>query len=87
MSRRTWRPRNLEASNLLSPAIHPIPPKQANALLARLPEEQREVIMLKVYAGLTFKEIAETLELSANTVASRYRYAIERLREERGAAS
>jgi RNA polymerase sigma-70 factor (ECF subfamily) len=59
---------------------------EANALLARLPGEQREVIVLKVYSGLTFREIAEALGVPANTVASRYRYAIERLRESRGGA-
>ena len=45
-----------------------------------LPQEQREVIALKVDAGLTFAQIAQVLEISANTAASRYRYAVERLR-------
>ncbi len=47
--------------------------------LKRLPEEQAEVVVLKVWEGLTFAEIAEVLDESANTVASRYRYALEKL--------
>jgi RNA polymerase sigma-70 factor (ECF subfamily) len=48
--------------------------------LTALPPEQRAVIMLKIYKGRTFKEIAELLGLSQNTAASRYRYGIHRLR-------
>lgn len=45
-----------------------------------LPAEQREVVYLKVFDGLTFKEIASVCGVSANTAASRYRYGIEKLR-------
>ena len=48
---------------------------------ARLPIEQREALLLKVVDGLTFREIAKTVGVSINTAASRYRYAIEKLRE------
>lgn len=48
--------------------------------LAQLPEDQREVIVLKVFEGLTFKEIAIVCGLSMNTAASRYRYGMEKLR-------
>jgi RNA polymerase sigma-70 factor (ECF subfamily) len=51
-----------------------------------LPPEQREVIHLKVFCGMTFQEIATVVDESINTVASRYRYAIEKLRNELGAA-
>jgi RNA polymerase sigma-70 factor (ECF subfamily) len=47
-----------------------------------LPPEQREVVHLKVYEGLTFQEIADVAGESINTIASRYRYAIEKLREQ-----
>ncbi|MBW3636991.1 MAG: RNA polymerase sigma factor [Armatimonadetes bacterium] len=50
-------------------------------LLARLPLEQREVIALKVWEELTFAEIAQVVRASPNTVMSRYRYGIERLRK------
>jgi RNA polymerase sigma-70 factor (ECF subfamily) len=48
--------------------------------LRDLPADQREVIALKVYEGLTFAEIAAITHTPPNTVASRYRYAIEKLR-------
>ena len=48
--------------------------------LARLPDDQREVVMLKVFEGMTFKEIARICGLSVNTAASRYRYALSKLR-------
>ena len=50
------------------------------AALSTLPAEQREVLILKIWSELTFAEIGETLEISLNTAASRYRYAIECLR-------
>ena len=49
--------------------------------IADLPEEQREVTVLHVWADLTFSQIAEVLEISPNTAASRYRYALAKLRE------
>jgi len=51
------------------------------AALAELPEEQRAVIHLKLWEGLTFEAIAETLGIPPNTAASRYRYGIDKLRE------
>ena len=50
--------------------------------LARLPDEQREVLVMKIWGGLSFVEIAAALEISPNTAASRYRYALAKLREE-----
>lgn len=49
-------------------------------LLSQLPENQQEVVILKVYNELTFQEIADLLETSINTVTSRYRYAIDKLK-------
>jgi len=49
--------------------------------LRRLPLEQREVLTLKIWGDLTFAQIAAQLEISPNTAASRYRYALEALRE------
>lgn len=46
-----------------------------------LPADQRAVLHLKLWAGLTFEEIAATLEISPNTAASRYRYGIDKLRD------
>ena len=46
----------------------------------QLPAEQREVVYLKIFDGLTFREIASVCGISTNTAASRYRYGIEKLR-------
>ncbi|MEI6860992.1 MAG: sigma-70 family RNA polymerase sigma factor [Verrucomicrobiota bacterium] len=50
------------------------------AALTELPIEQRAVVHLKLWEGLTFAEIATALDLSANTAASRYRYGLDKLR-------
>ncbi|HLG42546.1 MAG TPA: sigma-70 family RNA polymerase sigma factor [Planctomycetota bacterium] len=55
--------------------------EEVNRALADLPREQREVVALHVYAGLTFAEIAERLGEAADTVASRYRYGLQKLKE------
>jgi len=47
----------------------------------KLPEIYREVVTLKVWGELTFAQIAEVLEISANTAASRYRYGLGELRK------
>ena len=51
------------------------------AALGDLPAEQRAVVHLKLWEGLTFEQIAELLGIPANTAASRYRYGIDKLRE------
>ena len=48
--------------------------------LGLLPQSQREVIVMKIYRQKTFWEISRFLGLSQNTVASRYRYGMEKLR-------
>jgi RNA polymerase sigma-70 factor (ECF subfamily) len=50
------------------------------AALALLPDEQREIVTLHVYGQLKFREIAELVGDSINTVTSRYRYALRALR-------
>lgn len=50
-------------------------------LLHYLPGEQKEVIHLRCYAGLSFKEIAEQTEVSINTALGRMRYALINLRK------
>jgi RNA polymerase sigma-70 factor (ECF subfamily) len=49
--------------------------------LAELPEEQRAVVVMKIWGGLSFPQIASALEVSPNTVASRYRYALNKLQQ------
>jgi RNA polymerase sigma-70 factor (ECF subfamily) len=54
---------------------------ELSAALAELPAEQHAVAHLKLWGGLTFGEIAAALEIPPNTAASRYRYALDKLRD------
>src|SRR6266403_434328 len=51
------------------------------AAVQRLPHEQREVLVMKIWNELTFAEIAGALGISQNTAASRYRYALANLKK------
>lgn len=53
---------------------------QLTAALQQLGEEQREVVVLKVKAGLKFRQIAALQGVSVNTAQGRYRYGIDKLR-------
>jgi len=48
--------------------------------LTELPQEQREVVIMKEYEGLKFREIADVLNISENTVKSRMYYALDELK-------
>ena len=48
--------------------------------LGQLPSEQREVVLLHIRTGLTFKQIAALQHISINTAQGRYRYGLEKLR-------
>ena len=50
-------------------------------LVEMLPDEQREVVMLRYFSGLSFKEIAEQTNVSINTALGRMRYALINLRK------
>jgi RNA polymerase sigma-70 factor, ECF subfamily len=52
----------------------------ASAALNRIAPDDRELVELKIFAGLTFREIAEVTSLPQATVATRYRRALEQLR-------
>ncbi|MHC4657282.1 MAG: RNA polymerase sigma factor, partial [Planctomycetota bacterium] len=54
--------------------------RQLNNALAQLPYEQREVIILYLQGGMKFKTISESQGVSINTVQSRYRYGLDKLR-------
>ena len=49
-------------------------------LVELLPAEQREVVMMRYFSGLSFKEIAEQTDVSINTALGRMRYALINLR-------
>ena len=54
--------------------------RDVRALVELLPAEQREVVMLRYFSGLSFKDIAEQTEVSINTALGRMRYALINLR-------
>lgn len=56
--------------------------ERLNGAVLRLPEEQREVFLMRLMAGMSFREIGETVGAPENTVKSRMRYALDKLREE-----
>lgn len=56
--------------------------EKLNKMLDKLPEEQREVVVLRHFGELSFKEIAELTKTSLNTCLGRMRYALINLRKE-----
>jgi RNA polymerase sigma-70 factor (ECF subfamily) len=72
MEKNSWFDRSMERNerrDALLKAVH------------LLPFEQKEVITLKIWGEQTFDEIAKTLGISLNTAASRYRYAMSKLKK------
>ena len=49
--------------------------------MSTLPLEQREVLVMKIWGDLSFREIGKTLDIPLSTAASRYRYALDALRQ------
>ncbi len=54
--------------------------RDVRALVELLPDEQREVVIMRYFSGLSFKEIAEQTDVSINTALGRMRYALINLR-------
>jgi DNA-directed RNA polymerase specialized sigma24 family protein len=48
--------------------------------LQLLPQDQREVIVLKIWHQHTFEEIGKLIDISPNTAAGRYRYGLQKLK-------
>lgn len=86
--RRSARTRRAESAatdsvGLFARAADPDENTFADALsiaMRDLPEDQRAVVHLKLWEGMTFESIAGVLDLPLNTAASRYRYGIDKLR-------
>jgi RNA polymerase sigma-70 factor, ECF subfamily len=75
---------NQSGTPLLVPRRSDASPEERLALdrgIRQLPPEQREVLHLHAFEGMTFQEIANVSGASVNTVAARYRYALEKLRK------
>ena len=89
MRRRGTRDRNherlaAETVDVFAPAGDPDEPEFRKALthaLGELPSDQRAVVHLKLWEGLTFDAISNALNIPLNTAASRFRYGLDKLRE------
>ena len=89
MRRRGTRDRTKEnfAAEIISPFAPAKDPDEQTfraelaVALAELPPDQRAVVHLKLWEGLTFEQIADALDIPQNTAASRYRYGLDKLRE------
>jgi len=62
-------------------ADEPVLDAELERAVKALPPNLREVVVLKVWSELTFQQVADALEIPLNTAASRYRYALDHLRE------
>ena len=88
MRRRTARAKNseragLDVENLFAPSADPDETVFRQALsgaMGELPPDQRAIVHLKLWEGLTFEAIADVLDIPPNTAASRYRYGLDKLR-------
>lgn len=80
----------LELSQVKPGGLNSVDPEQSAILseesqllteaLARVPLEQREVIILRLKGGMRFKEIADLQDVSLGTVQARYKYGLDKLR-------
>jgi len=55
--------------------------KHLQRALREIPDDQRQIVVLHIWGDLTFSQIAAVLNINSNTAASRFRYAIGKLRE------
>ncbi len=73
----------LQSSDLNQPEFSAVSNEESQKLssaMAKLPYEQREVIMLHLQGGMMFTQIAKLQDVSVNTLRSRYRYGLDKLR-------
>jgi RNA polymerase sigma-70 factor, ECF subfamily len=77
------RTKGRESKLFVAPEEHTVDSNlrgELNALFDQLSNDERETIVLKVFDGMTFQEIATVREVSINTIASWYRRGMEKLR-------
>jgi RNA polymerase sigma-70 factor (ECF subfamily) len=80
--KRQERNRPLDESAWFSPPDQDYAAEQnLRVALASLPDDQRQVVVLHVWGELTFAQIGDLLEVNSSTAASRYRYALGKLRD------
>ena len=73
--------RKLSEANVEDDMIRRQIQKDVRKMVSMLPDDQREVVILRHYAELSFKEIAETTGVSINTALGRMRYALINMRK------
>ncbi|MCD8172417.1 MAG: sigma-70 family RNA polymerase sigma factor [Alistipes sp.] len=73
--------RNLSEANVEDKLVLSQIQDDVRRLVDHLPEEQKEVVMMRYFSGLSFKEIAEQTDVSINTALGRMRYALINLRK------
>jgi RNA polymerase sigma-70 factor (ECF subfamily) len=72
--------KKLSESNIEEQIIEGQIASDVRKIIDFLPEDQREVVVLRHYAGMSFKEIAEHTNVSINTALGRMRYALINMR-------
>lgn len=75
MNRRDLCEENIEY-HMVTDQIH----KDVNRIIMALPESQRDVLIMRYYRDMSFKEIADATNVSINTALGRMRYAILNMR-------
>ena len=73
--------KKLSDDNIEEMIIHSQIKTEIRILINELPDDQREVVLLRHYGGLSFKEIADQTDVSINTALGRMRYALINLRK------
>lgn len=73
--------KKLSDDNIEDILVHTQIRAEIRALINELPDDQREVVLLRHYGGLSFKEIADQTNVSINTALGRMRYALINLRK------
>lgn len=68
--------KNCEESNINQQVLN-----DTKRLLSFLPQEQKEIVMMRLYYDMSFKEISESLDISINTALGRMRYALINMRK------
>ena len=73
--------KKLSDNNIEELIIHSQIKSEVRVLINELPDDQKEVVLLRHYGGLSFKEIANQTDVSINTALGRMRYALINLRK------
>jgi len=82
-----WSPFDMIAERSVSPADKMIEDEKVASvrlMIERLPDHQREVVILRHYGGLSFKEISKLLKININTCVGRMHYAVIEMRKMAG---